>query len=120
MVITDRSAGRLAVVTGLSLALTLVPAATVAAYPATPDDAPFYSEPAPVQSAASTDPLPAPNVGVAASTASAPMPIAEVASSGSDRDGAIVVAAGASLAALAGIAAAFALSGHRRASAKAN
>lgn len=119
MLITDRSAGRLAVVTGLSLALTLVPAVTVAAYPATPDDAPFYSETVPVQAAASTDPLPAPNVGAEVSTASAPMPIAEVASSGPDRDGAIFVAAGAG-AALAGIAAAFALSGHRRASAKAN
>jgi hypothetical protein len=120
MLITDRSAARLAVVTGLSLAHTLVPAATVAAYPATPDDAALSSETVPVQSAASTDPLPAPNVGVAVSTTSAPMPTAEVAPSGPDRDGAIFVAAGASLAALAGIAAAFALSGHRRASAKAN
>ena len=120
MLITDRTARRLAVVTGLSLALALVPAATVAAYPAMPDDEPHYLETALPQSAPLTDPLLAPDVSATASTARNPVPIAEVAPSGTDRDGAIFLAAGASLAALAGIAAAFALSGHRRASAKAN
>jgi hypothetical protein len=104
---------RLAVLTGLCLALTLVTAATVAAYPVMPDGEPVHLYQARSPSVAAASPS-----SSRAAQATQPSPTREqvsptiVASSGISSGSVIAVAAG--LAAIALIAGSFALTNHRR------
>lgn len=98
----DHSNGRrLAGLTGLCTAVALGTAAHVAAYPATPEGEQLYAV------TGATEPWIAPE----------PVPAAVVTSAGIDWSGVIALAAGAGLAALVVIAAAFVLTDHRRRSA---
>ena len=115
---------RLAVLTGLCLALTLVTAATVAAYPVMPDGEPVHLYQARSASVAAVSAS-----SSRAAQATQPSPTREpvspaiVASSGIGSGSVIAVAvavAVAGLAALALIAGSFALTNHRRRSAGAH
>ena len=109
---------RLAVLTGLCLALTLVTAATVAAYPMMPDGEPVH-----LYQGRSSPLAAAPASPGRAAQATQPSPRREqasptiVASSGIRSGSVVAVAAGAGMAALALIAGSFALTNHRRRSA---
>ena len=126
MLMTHRNGRQLAVLTGLCLGLALFTAASVAAYPITPDGEPLYLDRGAPQSSIVT-PTPS-ELGDAKrerpamqpSRAIDPLPATIVTSSGIDWSGVFFVVAGAGLAALALIAAAFVLNGHRRRSAGAH
>ena len=126
MLMTHRNGRRLAVLTGLCVALALGAATHVAAYPITPDGEPLYLDRGAPQSSTTT---PMPNelgdlkrewLAMKSSKPIDPLPATIVTSSGTDWGGVFFVVAGASLAALALIAAAFVLNGHRRRSAGAH
>jgi hypothetical protein len=123
MLMTYGNGRRLAALTGLCVALALGAATHVAAYPITPDGEPLYLERGTPQSSTVTPrELRDPQRERLASQPSKPidgLPATIVTSSGTDWSGVFVVA-GATLAALALIAAAFVLSGHRRGSAGAH
>jgi hypothetical protein len=116
-VLTTHQAGqRLAVLAALCLTLALMTAANVAAYPITPDGDPLYLGTAPTQQSLAPDPVLEPvDAGAVTpqSTVSELSPIETVSSSAADWSSVISVIAGASLAALAVIAAAFVLTGRR-------
>ena len=121
MPIAHQTGRRLAVLTGLCVALALGAATHVAAYPVTPDGEPLYLDPRAPQSSTVTPiefgDLKRDWVAIKSSRTIDPLPATIVKSSGTDWSGVFFVVAGASLAALALIAAAFVLSGHRRRSA---
>ena len=126
MLITHRTGRRLAVLTGLCLVLALFTTASVAAYPITPDGEPLYLDRGAPQSSIVT-PTPSEfgdlkreRQALPPSKPIDPLPAAIVTSSGTHWNGVFFVVAGASLAALALIAAAFVLNGHRRGSAGAH
>jgi hypothetical protein len=126
MLIAHQTGRRLAVLTGLCVALALGSAMHVAAYPVTPDGEPLYlDQGAPPSSTTTPTPskfgdLKRDSVALKSSRAIDPLPATIVKSSGTDWSGVFFVVAGASLAALALIAAAFVLNGHRRRSAGAH
>lgn len=126
MLIANRTGRRLTVLTGLCVALALGSAMQVAAYPVTPDGEPLYLDQGAPQSSTAT---PIQNEVVdlkrdwpatKSSRAVDPLPATIVRSSGTDWGRVVSVVAGASLAGLALIAAAFVLNGHRRRSARAH
>jgi hypothetical protein len=106
---------RLALLTGLCLASTLVSAGTVAAYPVTPEGEPLY-----VEGGTPTSSMPPEGVYLPQNAGAEPVSATVVASSGTDWGGVIAVVAGVGLAALAVIAAAVVLANHRRRSADAH
>ena len=117
---TRRTGSRRAVLAGLFLALGLVSASPVAAYPTTPEGEPLYLDRGAPQSSIVT-PTPSEladlkreSPAMEPSKPIDPLPATIVTSSGIDWSGVFFVVAGASLAALALIAAAFVLNGHRR------
>lgn len=126
MLMTHRNGRRLAVLTGLCLGLALGAATHVAAYPITPDGEPLYLDRGAPQSSIAT-PTPS-ELGDAKRARPAmqpsreidPLPATIVTSSGTDWGGVFLVVAGASIAALALIVAAFVLNSHRRHSAGAH
>lgn len=107
MTTTRRGQRRLAALTGLCVTVALVSASNVAAYPVTPEGEPLYAESVPTSAPATEVPG---NV----------VPITATASNGTDWSAVIAVAAGASVAALAVLAAALILTGLRRRSAGAH
>ena len=114
---------RRAAFAGLCVALALITAAPVAAYPITPDGEPLHLESATPTSSMPPEGISPPHVVGAAtqsSTATDPLPATDFASNGTDWSGAISVAALSALAALALIAVVFALTGRRRRSAGAH
>jgi hypothetical protein len=123
MLITHRNGRRLAVLTGLCVTLALGAATHVAAYPITPDGEPLYLDHGAPQSSTVT-PIEFGDLKRdwvrKRSTTIDPLPATIVRSNGTDWSGVILVVAGASLAALALIAAAFVMNGHRRRSAGAH
>jgi hypothetical protein len=125
MLIAHQTGRRLAVLTGLCVALTLGAATHVAAYPLTPDGEPLYLDRGAPQSSTAT---PMPNefadlkrdwLAMKSSRAVDPQRTTVVTSSGTDSSRMVSVVAGASLAGLALIAVALVLNGHRRRSARA-
>ena len=123
MLMTHRNGRRLAALAGLCVALTLGAATHVAAYPITPDGEPLYLDRGTPQSSTVTPgkfrDVQRERLAIQRSKPIDPLPATIVTSSGTDWSRVFVVA-GASLAALALIAAAFVLSGHRRGSAGAH
>ena len=119
---TYQAPRRLALLTALGSMLTLLAAASVAAYPITPDGGPLYMDTEPARSSPAAPRVQARPLasGAASRSGTNAVPIAEVSSKGTDRSSAVAVVAVASLAALAVIAAAFVLTGHRRKSARAH
>ena len=107
MISTLRGQRRLATLTGLCATVALVAAGNVAAYPVTPEGEPLYAETVPTSAPATEVPG---NV----------VPITATASNGTEWSAVIPVAAGASIAALAVLAAALILTGLRRRSAGAH
>lgn len=107
MINTRRGQRRLAMFTGLCVTAALVAAGNVAAYPVTPEGEPLYADT--VSTSAPLTEVPG-NV----------VPITATASNGTDWSTVIPVAAGASVAALAVLAAALVLTALRRRSAGAH
>jgi hypothetical protein len=109
---------RLAVLIGLCLALALGSAAQVAAYPVTPEGEPLYLETGTPTSSMAPEGILAQDGGAPqSSTATDAVPVTDITSSGTDWSPAISIVVVAGLAALALLAAAFVLNGHRRRSA---
>ena len=126
MLMAHRNGRRLAVLTGLFVALALGAATHVAAYPITPDGEPLYHDRGTPQSS-TVGPMPNESAvlrrGSPATRSSKPidpLPATIVTSGGTDWSGVYLVVAGATVAALALVAAAFVLNGHRRRSAGAH
>ncbi len=114
-----KTARRVAVLTGLCLALALVPAATVGAYPVMPDGEPVHLEGAQPTSATPVgEPLPRSTGATQSSPMDEPAASTVFASSGTDWSGAVAVASAAGLAALAFLAAGLFLANYRRRSAE--
>jgi hypothetical protein len=120
MLSTHRTGRRLAVLTGLCLALGLASVAPAAAYPITPEGEPLHLEGAPQSSVTSGGGSLPRAAGTQQSLAPVPVSETVLASSGTDWGSVIAVAAAAGLAALAVMGGAFALTNHRRRSASAN
>lgn len=125
MLMAHRNGRRLAVLTGLFVALALGAATHVAAYPITPDGEPLFDRGTPQSS--TVGPMPNESAvlrrGSPATRSSKPidpLPATIVTSGGTDWSGVYLVVAGATVAALALVAAAFVLNGHRRRSAGAH
>ena len=119
MLMTRRNGRQLAVLSGLCLGLALFTAPSAAAYPITPDGDPLYLDRGAPQSSIVT-PRPSELADLKRKSPARqpskpidPLPATIVTSSGIDWSGMFFVVAGASLAALALIAAVFVLSGHR-------
>jgi hypothetical protein len=119
MPIAHQTGPRLAVLTGLCVALALGAATHVAAYPVTPDGEPLYLDRGAPQSSTGT-PKPSGFGDLKRDRAVDPLPATIATSSGTDWSRVVSVVAGAGFAALALIAAAFVLNGHRRRSARAH
>jgi hypothetical protein len=113
---------RLAVLTGLCLATALVSAATVAAYPVTPEGEPLYLQNGTPPSSVATVSGSVPRAAEATQQSPTPEPVSATvfASSGTEWGSVIAIAAGAGLVVLAAIAAAFVVTNHRRRSAGAH
>lgn len=120
MLITHRNGRRLVVLTGLCLGLALFTAASVAAYPITPDGEPLYLDREAPRSSIVTPTRSAfgdvkrERLATKRSKPIDPLPATIVRTSGTDWSGVFFGVAGASAAALSLIAAAFVLNGHRR------